>query len=102
MAPSADPVKGNWRAQFFAPFGVSSPFRIRGRARRSLGFPVSNFALLLFVLVGLGTFVGGVVLALVALRGAPDGFEDQEGFHAGSEPGARVPRVAIPPGKKLL
>ena len=60
---------------------------------------MSNFSVFLFVVLGVGTVVGGVVLTLIALRGAPDGFEDQEGFHAASNPEARGPRAAIPPGE---
>ena len=60
---------------------------------------MSNVALFLLVLVGVGAFVGGVVLALLAMRGAPDGFEDQEGFHSGAKPPATRSKLAVPSGK---
>jgi len=46
------------------------------------------------VLIGIAALVGGAVIALLASRSAPDGFEDQEGFHLG-----RLPPKARPKAK---
>jgi hypothetical protein len=39
--------------------------------------------LVCLVLAGVAAFVVGVVIALLASRKAPDGYEDQGGFHVG-------------------
>jgi hypothetical protein len=35
------------------------------------------------VFVGVGAVAAGIVIVVVALRKAPDGYEDQGGFHVG-------------------
>ena len=47
---------------------------------------VVTIAIIVLVLVGTAALVGGIVIALLASRSAPDGFEDQEGFHLGRVP----------------
>jgi len=41
---------------------------------------------IILVFLGLAVLVGGTLIAMVATHGAPDGFEDQEGFHLSDEP----------------
>jgi hypothetical protein len=41
---------------------------------------VSSFAFILLVLFGAAVIIGGLI-AFIAARKAPSGFEDKEGFH---------------------
>lgn len=42
--------------------------------------------IIILVVLGIAMLVGGAVIALLATRRAPEGFEDQEGFHARTSP----------------
>jgi hypothetical protein len=50
---------------------------------------VTAVAITIMVLLGFAAIVGGALIALFASRRAPDGFEDQDGFHVGPLPTAR-------------
>jgi hypothetical protein len=43
-------------------------------------------AIIIVLSLGFAALVGGAVIAVLASRRAPDGFEDQEGFHLGAIP----------------
>jgi hypothetical protein len=45
-----------------------------------------TIAIIVLLVLGTAALVGGIVIALLASRNAPDGFEDQEGFHLGRVP----------------
>jgi hypothetical protein len=49
---------------------------------------VTAVAIIIVVLLGIAAMVGGALIALFASRRAPDGFEDQDGFHVGRLPPA--------------
>lgn len=49
---------------------------------------VETITIIVVVLMGLAALVGGAVITLRAVRNAPDGFEDHEGFHLGEIPPA--------------
>lgn len=59
---------------------------------------MSNLAYFLFGLLGAAALVGGMVVAFLAARGVEDGFEDQEGFHAGQMPGTPAAEPVVPSG----
>ena len=40
-----------------------------------------TIAIIILAAFGIAALVGGAVIALLATRSAPDGFEDQDGFH---------------------
>jgi flagellar basal body-associated protein FliL len=61
---------------------------------------VPTAAIIIMVLLGIAALVGGTVIALLASRNAPDGFEDQEGFHLGRLPPA-APRKEIGAGSRI-
>lgn len=69
------------------------------RAIRNHGVTIMAQLLLLFI--GIAAFVGGLVLAILAARGATDGFEDQDGFHVGRAPEATTPKSAHPSRESL-
>jgi hypothetical protein len=52
---------------------------------------VSLFAIIMVILVVVA-LVGGGVIAFLASRNAPDGFEDGEGFHVGGVPPLAPPK----------
>jgi hypothetical protein len=56
---------------------------------------VVSVAILIMVFLGFAALVGGAVIALLASRSAPDGFEDQEGFHLGGVPPDKSAEVAV-------
>jgi hypothetical protein len=60
---------------------------------------MANLAQVLLLFFGATAFIGGIVLALLGARGAPDGFEDQEGFHVGRTPDAAPAESIFPPRK---
>jgi hypothetical protein len=47
---------------------------------------VLAFTLSFMLLIIVAALVGGGVIAFLASRSAPDGFEDHEGFHVGRTP----------------
>jgi hypothetical protein len=49
---------------------------------------VATIAIIIMALLGIVALIGGTLLALLASRNAPDGFEDKEGFHLGRLPPA--------------
>ena len=49
---------------------------------------VLTIAIIVMVLIGVAALLGGLVIVLLASKSAPDGFEDQEGFHHGRVPPA--------------
>ena len=50
-----------------------------------------NFALLLLSVAVLGSLGVGGVMMVLGLRNAPDGYEDESGFHCGKPAEALVP-----------
>jgi hypothetical protein len=50
---------------------------------------VTAVAITILVLLGIAALAGGATIVLFASRRAPDGFEDQDGFHVGQLPSAR-------------
>jgi hypothetical protein len=52
---------------------------------------VVSIAIIIMVVLGIAAVVGGAVIALLASRSAPDGFEDREGFHLGGVPHGSKP-----------
>lgn len=50
-----------------------------------------NFALLLLSVAVLGSVGVGGVMMVLGLRNAPDGYEDENGFHCGKPADALVP-----------
>jgi hypothetical protein len=66
------------------------PTWVRGPAGEAVSSNsnVLTIAIIVMVLIGVAALVGGLVIALLASRSAPDGFEDQEGFHVGRVPPA--------------
>ena len=50
---------------------------------------MSSAAIIIIILLGIAALAGGAVIAIMASRKAPDGFEDQDGFHL-----VRVPPAA--------
>ena len=68
------------------------PHNLPFLARRSVGETGSSLTnvvtitIIVLILLGLAALAGGIVIALLASRSAPDGFEDQEGFHLGRVP----------------
>jgi hypothetical protein len=53
---------------------------------------VATIAIIIMALLGIVALIGGTLLALLASRNAPDGFEDKEGFHLGPLPPASPPK----------
>jgi hypothetical protein len=53
---------------------------------------VATIAIIIMALLGIVALIGGTLLALLASRNAPDGFEDKEGFHLGPPPPASPPK----------
>jgi hypothetical protein len=51
---------------------------------------VTAVAITIVVLLGIAAMAGGALIALFASRRAPDGFEDQDGFHVGRLPPAAL------------
>ena len=49
---------------------------------------MTGVAITIMVLLGIVAITGGALIALFASRRAPDGFEDQDGFHIGRLPPA--------------
>ena len=45
-----------------------------------------NSAFLLLLVVSLSTVAAGIAFALVRMHNAPEGYEDQDGFHFGRQP----------------
>ena len=50
---------------------------------------VVTITIIVLILLGAAALIGGIVIALLASRRAPDGFEDHEGFHLGRVPPSR-------------
>ena len=50
---------------------------------------VVTITIIVLLMLGTAALVGGIVIALLASRSAPDGFEDKEGFHLGRVPPVR-------------
>jgi hypothetical protein len=57
---------------------------VRGCA--AIDHAVVTAAIIIMVLLGIAGLIGGGIIVLVASRRAPNGFEDQEGFHVGEVP----------------
>lgn len=105
---------GVWSSGVFVPDWLRSkqkPPLFRGRARQPrpnprstrldlISTPVATVAFIIMALFGILTLVGGGVIALLASRRAPDGFEDQEGFHMGRVPSEFRPQQLWLPRKK--
>ena len=51
-----------------------------------LNYAVSTTAMIIMVALGIAALIGGGIIAFLAARRAPDGFEDKEGFHAEKPP----------------
>ena len=49
---------------------------------------VTTAATIIMFLLGIAATAGGLLIALFASHRAPDGFEDQDGFHVGRLPPA--------------
>ena len=66
--------------------------RDRSTVAVSQSVTVGTVAIIVIVLLGIAALIGGAVIALLASRSAPDGFEDQEGFHLGRVPPSSRPK----------
>jgi hypothetical protein len=53
---------------------------------------MATIVIIVVVLLGIAALIGGAVIALLASRSAPDGFEDHEGFHVGRVPPSSRPK----------
>jgi hypothetical protein len=50
---------------------------------------VLNVIIIVILLLVTAALIGGIVIAVLASRRAPDGFEDRDGFHVGRVPPTR-------------
>jgi hypothetical protein len=55
-----------------------------------------NFALLVIAVAVIGSLSAGGVMMILGLRNAPEGYEDENGFHCGQPVEALVPIEATP------